>query len=73
MEFPQITKKGFVILILVAIISVALGRFTYFNFIEPYPYRHELKSCLEQARVLDTEAEMKAAEDQCFRIYPHFN
>jgi len=50
-----------------------LGQFIYYNVIIPWPYRYELKSCLNEARSLEAQSEIKSAENICFRTYPHFN
>ena len=49
------------------------GRFFYFNIIVPWPYREELKACLSEARALESEEAVNAAENRCFDMYPHFN
>lgn len=48
------------------------GRFVYYNIIVPWPYRHELKACIEKADSLEGE-ERDIAQNICFRTHPHFN
>ncbi len=56
-----------------AVFLVLFGIFIYNNIIVPWPYRQELKACIENAEAQQTEAEIYAARNTCFRTYPHFN
>ena len=67
-----ITTKILVILLL-GVTLMLIGRFIYYNIIIPEPYREELKTCLVKARTLETKEKTEAAENICFRTYPHFN
>jgi len=66
------TTKYFIYGTIFGVFLFQVGIFFYFNVIVPYPYRHELKACLVEARSLNTEGEIETAENICFRTYPHF-
>jgi len=67
------TKNAKLLLIFGGIATLVLfGRFIYYNIVVPAPFREELKACLLDARSLEIEKEVKAAENTCFRTYPHF-
>jgi len=73
---PQTGRHNYRDLLYGVILGVTLvfvARFIYWNVVVPFPYRHELEACLEEARSLSTESEIDAAENICFRTYPHFN
>ncbi|MCH8050359.1 hypothetical protein IIB51_03100 [Patescibacteria group bacterium] len=57
----------------IVVFLMLFGRFVYYNIVVPWPYREQLRLCLEDARSLEIEAEVKEAENICFRTYPHFN
>ena len=59
--------------IILGVFLVLVANFFYWNVVVPFPYRHELKTCLESARALSVEADVESAENRCFRTYPHFN
>jgi len=48
------------------------GRFIYRNVIVPWPYRHELRACLDKAKQTETKDLEKYERNICFRTYPHF-
>jgi hypothetical protein len=58
------------VIVFIAFFAVMVGRFVFYNIVVPWPYRHELNACLEQAR---SAQDAMAAKNQCFRTYPHFN
>ena len=53
--------------------AIGFGLFFYNNVIVPAPFREQLAACLEHARTLETDKDVNAAENVCFRTYPHFN
>lgn len=70
----KITKALIIILIILILISFIglAARFFYHNVIIPWPYRDELRGCLDDAKYRATETERYSARNDCFRIYPHF-
>ena len=48
------------------------GSFVYNNIIVPWPYRHELRSCLDTAKEKQTKNEVEYARNICFRAYSPF-
>ena len=67
------TAKRVVFGAIFAVFFMMFGVFVYGNIIIPWPYRHELKACLETARALPTQEEIDFEENKCFRTIPHFN
>lgn len=61
----------FVIIVLFSFIGLA-ARFFYHNVIIPWPYRGQLRGCLDDAKNRATEAERYSARNSCFYTYPHF-
>ena len=59
--------------VLIILFILFFARFFYYNMIVPWPYRHELMVCLDEASIHTTENEIKIARNVCFRTYPHFN
>lgn len=66
------TYVKYIIVAVLFLIAFGVGRFVYYNVIVPWPYPDDLKSCLEDARSLDTQDEMNEAEANCFSTYPQF-
>ena len=56
----------------IIVFLILSGRFVYYNVVVPTPFREELKACLLEAHSQEIEIEAKAAENTCFRTYPHF-
>src|SRR5688572_1572550 len=46
------------------------GWFVYQNVVLPWPYRDELKVCLDEAKQQPSEQQIEAERDHCFRTYP---
>ena len=70
----NMTKKKKIAIGVTIIFLIALfARFVYYNIIVPWPYREGLDACLEKAESKETDAEIFAARNICFRKYPHFN
>lgn len=68
------SKRKKIVLGLLAVAVLALAsQFVYYNVIVPWPYRHELQACLEEANNQQNEQAVEEARDKCFRTYPHFN
>lgn len=64
-------KKKFIMGALITLFLILFGRFIYYNIIIPWPFRHELRACLQAADILSV-TERDAARNTCFRTYPHF-
>jgi len=66
------SNKKAIFLSLSVLFFLLLGQFIYYNVVVPWPYRHELKACLEKARFMENQLKIEKAENICFRTYPHF-
>ena len=72
MKLKLINQKAFWWGVIAALIGVMLGRFIYYNVVVPWPYREELRACLDEAKTLEVELAVDEARNVCFRTYPHF-
>jgi len=67
------THKDILIILLAIPFAFLVGMFIYNNIIVPWPYRHDLKACLEAAQTIENETFSAYERNICFRTYPHFN
>ncbi len=72
-RIKTIKKIIVALIVLIVIFGVSLiAKFFYYNLVVPWPYRHELKNCLQQADNQPTTEAIDLARYRCFRTFPHF-
>ena len=69
----KLKKHKFIAVIVLIVFIYLAAQFVYINIIVPWPYRQELKTCINKAKQFPTKSQVEEARYKCFRTYPHFN